>query len=320
MRILFLTHEYPNYVPDLLMHGLRKLLGTDLVDYPRKDCVYEGILGLGVCPEGQKSHGWFPLDLGVDRNDIARKLEKGYFDYVVFDIRSMEMAHRLLEKARYRGLAIIEGEDRPVTLTPGAFLLFRRETDGLDYGIPLPMSMPEEIYRVISQFDTVEKKYSIGFVGSVNNEYLERREITDFLQQYVNDGFFRISGIASSDVPVPAGRLDKIEYYEAMQSCHMTLSIRGAGYDTFRFWEHAACNSIHVSQAMPLLIPDDFRQEKHLFRFPDIGCLKSIVDRVLGSKVDVKAIREENRQHLLKYHMTEHRAGYFLDHMNRVYG
>jgi hypothetical protein len=50
MNILFLTHPYPNYGPDLLLHGLRKLLGPAVVDFPRKDCVYEGILGLGVCP------------------------------------------------------------------------------------------------------------------------------------------------------------------------------------------------------------------------------------------------------------------------------
>ena len=46
MNILFFTHPYPNYVPDLLMHGLRKILGEQLVDYPRKTSVYEGVLGL----------------------------------------------------------------------------------------------------------------------------------------------------------------------------------------------------------------------------------------------------------------------------------
>ena len=50
MKLLFLTHPYPNYVPDLLLHGLRKLVGPTVVDYPRKDCVYDGVLGLGVCP------------------------------------------------------------------------------------------------------------------------------------------------------------------------------------------------------------------------------------------------------------------------------
>ena len=57
MKILFITHWYPNYVPDLLLHGLRKLMGPDVVDFPRKDCLYEGVLGLGVCPPDQLCPG-----------------------------------------------------------------------------------------------------------------------------------------------------------------------------------------------------------------------------------------------------------------------
>ena len=45
MRILFICHPYPNYVPDLLLHGLRKIIGDDVVDFPRKDILYDGILG-----------------------------------------------------------------------------------------------------------------------------------------------------------------------------------------------------------------------------------------------------------------------------------
>ncbi|MCP4252938.1 MAG: hypothetical protein GY775_05940 [Candidatus Scalindua sp.] len=43
MKILFITDSFPNYVPDLLLHGLRKLLGEQVVDYPRKECLYEGV-------------------------------------------------------------------------------------------------------------------------------------------------------------------------------------------------------------------------------------------------------------------------------------
>ena len=57
MKILFLTHPYPNYVPDLLLHGLRKLLGPDVIDFPRKDCLYDGILGVGRLPGGPEMSG-----------------------------------------------------------------------------------------------------------------------------------------------------------------------------------------------------------------------------------------------------------------------
>ena len=54
MKILFLTHYYPNYVSDLLLHGLRKLMGPDAVDFPCKSCLFEGVLGTGVCPDNQR--------------------------------------------------------------------------------------------------------------------------------------------------------------------------------------------------------------------------------------------------------------------------
>ena len=43
--ILMLCHQKPNYIPDLLLHGLRKLLGVAVVDYPRKTALYDGCLG-----------------------------------------------------------------------------------------------------------------------------------------------------------------------------------------------------------------------------------------------------------------------------------
>ena len=93
MNILFFTHSYPNYSLDLLLHGLRKLLGPKVVDYPRKDCLYSGVLGLGICPQDQLCPNWFPHDNGsVDREDIWQKIHKGFFEYIVCDSRALPAA------------------------------------------------------------------------------------------------------------------------------------------------------------------------------------------------------------------------------------
>ena len=61
-----------------------------VVDYPRKDCVYDGVLGLGVCPPNQLCPGWFPADGNeVDREDVPEKLRSGFFDWVVCDVRGL---------------------------------------------------------------------------------------------------------------------------------------------------------------------------------------------------------------------------------------
>jgi len=319
MNILFLTHSYPNYVPDLLLHGLRKILGDHVVDYPRKDCLYEGVLGLGVCPPEQRSARWFPDDSTVDRHDIKSKLVNGYFDYIVMDIRSVTGAGELLQGARYKGLAIVDGEDLPTTINPGAFLYFQRETSGMDNSIPLPMAMPEEILEQISQFDQVEKEYSIGFVGSLSDDNGYRKSIVEILQRHYPDGYFRLSEVASETNPVPDGRLSKLEYYRAMQKCKVLITLRGTGYDTFRYWEHAACNSVNLVEAMPILIPDTFSDNEDCCIFANTDEMKMKIDKVLQSEDLAVKLRSNCRQRLTQYHLTSNRAEYFLSKLQSVY-
>src|SRR5262249_3229769 len=40
MKVLYLTERTPDYLSDDLLYGLRRLLGADVVDYPRKDVLY----------------------------------------------------------------------------------------------------------------------------------------------------------------------------------------------------------------------------------------------------------------------------------------
>jgi hypothetical protein len=41
-----MCHHYPNYVPDLLLHGLRRLFAEAAVDYPRKDIPFSATLSI----------------------------------------------------------------------------------------------------------------------------------------------------------------------------------------------------------------------------------------------------------------------------------
>ena len=205
MKLLFLTHPYPNYVPDLLLHGLRKLIGPAVVDYPRKDCVYDGVLGLGVCPPNQLCPGWFPADGGeVDREDVPRKIRSGFFDCVVCDVRALQQWIETLGTSP-TPLALIDGEDRPFPVNRGSAVLFRRETDGTDGSIPLPMSLPEEIFNWIAAYDGQPKRYSIGFLGSTQDD--GRRELIEQLAALYPDGLFSASVVPSERNPFPAGAL-----------------------------------------------------------------------------------------------------------------
>jgi glycosyltransferase involved in cell wall biosynthesis len=317
MNILFLTHPYPNYVPDLLLHGLRKLVGAEVVDYPRKDCLYEGNLGLGVCPDDQRCPGWFPNDDGaVDRTDIWQKTRNGYFDLIAGDVRSWSSLSPNL--SGFSGpLAIIDGEDRPCPIPVGPYAIFRRETDGTDFSIPLPMALPEEVFNWIARYDDQPKRFTIGFLGSTQDD--GRKKLIDRLHDWYPDSLFETSAVPSNQDPEPRGRIGRDAYYRALQQCRFVLNLPGAGLDTFRFWENSACNSVHITQQLPLLIPSDFIDKEHLIRFDTVMALKKRVDGLLDRSHRRRSMAAMNRHHLINHHLTTHRAKYFIEMVQRTF-
>lgn len=68
-RILFLADPEPDYVADGLFHGLRELVGAQVVDWPKRNPMYRGaelshLYGHGFGPYGLLG------DLEVDRRDV----------------------------------------------------------------------------------------------------------------------------------------------------------------------------------------------------------------------------------------------------------
>ena len=90
LRILFLTNDREDYLADGLLHGLRQLPGLEVVDYPRKECMYEGGRQCKVAPEFRVRGGGFSLygvltepQGGIDRSFIWQRLAAGWFDAVL---------------------------------------------------------------------------------------------------------------------------------------------------------------------------------------------------------------------------------------------
>jgi hypothetical protein len=317
MNILFFAHPFPNYVPDFLLHGLRKLFGPSVVDYPKKDCIYEGVLE-GALQRGPHRFSLFAPDNGqIDREDIRRKIHAGYFQYIICDVRALEVLKRQVLQWPPR-LVLIDGEDIPVRIPPGPYVVCCRETDGSDFSIPLPMALPEELFRWIGSFDDGQKTYSVGFLGVASHG--ERKVIVEALADRYPDALLNATTIPSADDPTPEGRLGRDDYYCRLQQCKTVLSLRGLGYDTLRFWENAACTAVHVSQNMPLYVPNDFVQGEHIFRFSSTSQLIRIIDNILEGRVNRDATIQRARHHLLSFHLTTKRAEYLLQRLRTIYG
>ena len=317
MKILFLTSPFPNFVTDLLLHGLRKLLENEVIDFPRKDSLYSGEL-VGFSPEGQINRPWFPPDADrIDRSDIPGKISKGYFQYIICDLRIFPQILKTLSEIP-KGFVVVDGEDQPQSIPPGPYVVCQRETDGSNYSIPLPISLPEEVIEWIRSYDSNPKEYSVGFLGSFDDRYKERKEIAEAVSQWYGDCLFNVCPVPLVGGNTPPGWLPRDLYYSQLQKCRVLLTVRGAGYDTFRFWENAACEAIHISQKMPLYIPNDFEHGVHLFRFTHLMELRKYIDQVLENRIDSNSIVQGSRAHLLRYHTTQARALYLLDKLKGI--
>lgn len=343
-RILFLTHPYPNYVPDLLLHGLRKLLGPDVVDYPRKDSLYTGQL-FGISPDDQLCPQWFPPDQGdIDREDIPDKIKSKYYTFIICDVRLAVQVYKqqnvggeVYYSACFQGvrsiplfadtrlelpqrLVLIDGEDHQCLIPPGPYVVCQRERTEANLSIPLLMALPEEIWEWISSLNGCSKSYDIGFIGGNRNfsHGENRKELLTILADRYPNCLLNISSIPTLENPNPDGRITRHDYYLNLQKCKIVLSLRGEGYDTFRFWENAACNAVHISQRTPFFIPYDFEHGVNILRFSDLDQLIRGIDMTLNNEYDVKKIIQKSHKHLLKYHTTAARALYFLDQLVRL--
>ena len=128
------------------------------------------------------------------------------------------------------------------------------------------MALPEEILRWIIKYDDMPKRYSIGFIGSATADD-QRNALVASLSRYYPDAILGTTEIPSANTPQPNGRLSRDRYYKTLQQCRVVLSLPGAGFDTFRFWEHAACNALHVAPRVPLFIPNPFQEGEEICHY-----------------------------------------------------
>ena len=124
MKILYISGaDGPDYLCDMIFHGLRSLLGPDVVDPNRLWYLYASEFG----PAGRRledlSGKGFSLygllaDLNPDRDDIPAKIQSHYYDLIIFG-----SIHRCIEYAPVvhacyapQDIIFLDGEDEPEIL------------------------------------------------------------------------------------------------------------------------------------------------------------------------------------------------------------
>lgn len=151
MKVLYLSQgQFNDYQCDMLFHGLRSLLGPEVVDVNRIWAMYR--TGGG----GYTVYGLLPDDSYVDRTDIPKKIATRFFDLVIYgsiwhDLSFYEEVVTAYPPNRVAFVDGLDDDSRVMLALEGRGVYFKREPSGppmprlpIQFAIPREKIVPDE--------------------------------------------------------------------------------------------------------------------------------------------------------------------------------
>lgn len=301
MQILFINQQRPEYGQSLLYHGLREL-GHRVVDYPYNYTLHFKMLQPckqdcqnGPCtipgPYGCTNH---PAHLCLPPHD---PLDYGWDLVVTNNGFGNENLHRALNRAGVPIIALDQG-DSPTdswnawrkVIGTDQFFFFRREYHEGQPGKPLPYSYYEAIPRPYEK-----QEFTISFLYRPTN-FLRTQlsvELADFPDAFV-------------------GEVPHHDYLHKLELSKFSVAVRGAGWDTLRYWEIPSRGAVLCRMPSPIKIPNDFEDGINCIEFTNSDELREKVNHYLNDKMGYNRLRAKSLEHFKKFHTTAARAKYML--------
>jgi len=211
MKILYVSEGLnPDYLCDLLLHGLRTLLGPDVVDIRRIASVYRDYFFTGSFNEEEKRGRWYtvygllPDDNGVDRTDIVNKIRNKYFDYVIYGSvhRCLFFLKEVRDSYDANEIIFIDGEDHTDIASIHGGYYFKRELSQFRSDVvPIQFAVPKE--KVVT--DIPEKIRNMAPCDSRNRDSFVFNTELEYYRQY-GESYFAYTE--------RRGGWDRIRHYE----------------------------------------------------------------------------------------------------------
>ena len=197
MKILMTkSWNEPEYLDDGLLHGLRSIFGSDVVEYPRMWHMYADSFGFGkkdlssICARGFTYYGRME-DPTVDRTDLENKIQAGFFDIIIMHPWYPSPLHDIIIKhTPKKKIAWIDGRDETKILdefmSTGRYFKRELRSDRED-ALPISFGFPEErIQTPIDKFRSVAP-----LVPGELSTYIYSEE-AEYYKQY-NESMFGIT-------------------------------------------------------------------------------------------------------------------------------
>jgi hypothetical protein len=325
VRIVYLANPVCDYLQDLLYHGLASILGPEhVVEFPRLDRYH-----LPPPPDTLHPQLWFAF-----QDPPRPPFREAVLDadaVVIGSLRSgvRKLVDEVLEIEGRPPIVYVDGEDDSDVLAVlhRVDLYFKRElllpglvnrlreanrrrrdrrvreatADSLTARVgvawagarrlhPLPLAWVGPLPRA------GPKEFDVAFLHAPTSP--ERAKIRSQLDRLAADGV-RVRLLGEGE------RLDWWSYMDVLAHARIAVSVRGLGYDTFRYWEIPAAGALLLAERPRTLIPGNFADGREAV-FAPVGRLVSRIPSLLA--LDTETIARAGHERLLRAHTSLHRA------------
>ncbi|MCK4823855.1 glycosyltransferase family 1 protein [bacterium] len=289
MNILFLNTGIPNYVPDAVYIGSKRL-GHTVEDRPRKPSLHSSTAtyryGTEVC-------GDFGTSV-VDNPDL------------------------IFVEARYTGLLpesfiVVDGKDDSLMvdrLYQSAFLYFKREYTKEWKRFSKARPFPCGAVRRQDSFGIPcsKREIDISFTLAFHQQTPIREKVFDFLENM--KGFKAVMGFKPFS-----------EYQKILDASKISISLRGCGgWDSYRYWEIVHHGAVLCSEQLHFEIPNNFSEDEAIFF--DSGNPADLEEklRYYLSNIDrLDRMQAKAWEKFVKFHTAKARAKYVLQEVEKYY-
>jgi len=154
-----------------------------------------------------------------------------------------------------------------------------------------------------------KRVYDLTFVGTLNNP--ERKRYINYLISHKNET--KINQLIITYHPGESKSLLEREYHQYLFESKAGLSLRGTGYDTFRYWEIPSHGAMLFSQKVPIVIPHNFQDGISAVYFNGFEELKKKIIKYLVKSNEWQEIAKNGYKHFMKFHTPKARLKKFLE-------
>lgn len=284
MKVAVISNGSPDYLIDIVTDGLIRTLGRDRVHLrfnqtstadPYRSQLLNGFGG-------------------------QNKIDFLEANLLVASVRSNPADIAAWVKETHGGrVAIADGEDDPIIRTTHyslAAIYYKREfLPGAGYPSrvrPLPFAaIPEEIPQV--QARDIPVTFSVGITSPI------RIEIQ--------------SALKAMPVKADMAIRTKTEYNSILARSLIGISARGAGWDTYRYWETAYFGCALLSQRLGITVPANFVDGTEAIFFDGMDDFRKKLEWLLADPARAAAIGKASRTACMERHLSIHRAKTVLE-------